>query len=480
MSALIVPYNGFTFLPHQESGVKWMISKETICDDDGCGQIRGNGCLGGILADDMGLGKTWQTIGLIMNNLVAKTLIVAPPVLISQWQDALMKSGLSVSLFWDKKWKGSCDAAVYLITYDKIWRNIPFVSGFTWDRIVLDEGHYIRNAKTKRASSLITLKSIRKWILSGTPVQNGLSDFRTLLSWLGHTVPHKNAMPACQELATTLVLRRPITLLADVMPPPPVHGKRPLSYGTGQEGTMFGGLVGRLNYAMLNRFPTSCILELYLRIQMFISHPQIYLDSMDRKYGGTLFKTSWEGTTTKLTAFNDMLKVDSVTPTLVFCNFKQEMDYVAGVAKTHGYNVYFIRGGMGAVARKRSMLDSTKLCAEGRPVLMICQIVAGNCGLNLQHLTRVIFYTQHWNPSVMDQAMARSYRYGQQKEVTVHHLVIGSPELYNIDRCMLAKHLLKRGLIISLNPALAFAFCPKFTVPSEEEILKPIDFKRVK
>jgi SNF2 family DNA or RNA helicase len=210
---------------------------------------------------------------------------------------------------------------------------------------------------------------------------------------------------------------------------------------------------------------------------MFISHPQIYLDSMDRKYGGTLFKTPWEGTTTKLSAFNDLLKADHARPTLVFCNFKQEMDYVAGVAKALGYNVYFIRGGMGAAARKRSISESAKLCVEGRPVLMICQIVAGNCGLNLQHLTRVIFYTQHWNPSVMDQAMARSYRYGQQKEVAIQHLVIGSQELYNIDRCMLAKHLVKRGLVSTLNPALEFAFCPKFAVPRDEEILEPIDFK---
>lgn len=457
MSSIIVPFVGFSFLPHQETGVRWMIDRE----------MHGDGiCQGGILADDMGLGKTWQTIGLLMNCPVPKTLIVAPPVLIGQWQDALKKSGLSTALFWDKKWKGPADAAVYLSTYDKVWRNMPLFSGNVWDRVVLDEGHFIRNHKTRRAKSLMEVCSQRKWVLSGTPVQNGLADFKTLMSWLGYTLPHSGSMAACQELAKTVLLRRPITLLADVMPAPPTHAKETLTYAGGKEAAVFGALVGRLHDAMISKCTATCILELYLRVQMFISHPQIYLDSMDRKYGGTYFKKPWAGTNTKLTAFQALLDDNNTQPTLVFCNFRQEMDYVAAAAEARGYSVFFIRGGMGAGERKEGIAESIRLCGEGKPVLMICQIVAGNCGLNLQHLTRVIFYTQHWNPAVMDQAMTRSYRYGQKSEVTVHHLILGSPDLLNIDRCMLAKHLAKRATIMTLCPSLEFAFHPEFEVPS--------------
>ena len=187
MSAINVPYTGFSFLPHQEVGVRWMIDRE----------MSGDGiCRGGILADDMGLGKTWQTIGLLTNCLVGKTLLVAPPVLISQWQEALDKSGVITALFWDKKWKGAEDAAVYLVTYDKVWRNMKLMTERVWDRVVHDEGHFIRNAKTKRAQSLLQVRGDRKWVLSGTPVQNGLSDFRTLLDWLGYEVPRIGAMAA--------------------------------------------------------------------------------------------------------------------------------------------------------------------------------------------------------------------------------------------------------------------------------------------
>lgn len=470
MSTINVPYTGFSFLPHQEVGVRWMIDRE----------MSGDGiCRGGILADDMGLGKTWQTIGLLTNCLVAKTLLVAPPVLISQWQEALDKSGVVTALFWDRKWKGADDASVYLVTYDKVWRNMKLMTERVWDRVVLDEGHFIRNAKTKRAQSLLQVRGDRKWVLSGTPVQNGLSDFRTLLDWLGYEVPRIGAMAACQELAKTVLLRRPITLLADVMPAPPTHEKETLVYGGGAEFNTFNVLVGRLQDAMSANYPSACILELYLRVQMFISHPQIYRDAMNRKYGGSYFSGPWQGTATKLAAFNTLLDADSVSPTLVFCNFKLEMDYVADAATAHGYKVYFIRGGMGGAERKHGISESIRLAQTGVPVLMICQIVAGNCGLNLQHLTRVIFYTQHWNPSVMDQAMTRSYRYGQKSEVTVHHLILGSPELRNIDRCMLEKHAEKRSLTFILCPSLKFAFHPEFAVPGAGGggLLMPLSFE---
>lgn len=441
-------------------------------------EMSGDGvCRGGILADDMGLGKTWQTIGLLQNCVVPKTLIVAPPVLVAQWQDALKRSGVTTALFWGKKWKGPADAAVHLTTYDKVWRNTKLFSDVVWDRVVLDEGHFIRNPKTRRAKSLMDVRSERKWVLSGTPVQNGLADFKTLLTWLGYTVPRREAMAACQELAKTILLRRSITLLADVMPAPPTHVRESLAYAGGPEGLVFGALVGRLQDAMVSNFPSACILELYLRVQMFISHPQIYYDAMDRKYGGTYFKKPWAGTATKLAAFNELLDADSVKPTLVFCNFRMEMDFVAAAAEAHGYSVSFIRGGMGSAERRDGIAESIRLCGEGKPVLMICQIVAGNCGLNLQHLTRVIFYTQHWNPAVMDQAMTRSYRYGQKSEVTVHHLILGSPELRNIDRCMLVKHLEKRSTILALNPSLEFAFHADFDVARGDSVLMPMGYE---
>jgi len=448
----VKPYAGFTYLPHQEVGVEWMVKREL--EDDGI-------CKGGILADDMGLGKTWQTIGLLLNAPVARTLLIAPPVLISQWAAALRQSSIPCSEMVARKWKGPTDSAVFLITYDKVGRNLPYLQLTAWDRIVLDEGHFIRNWKTRRSLSVSRLYAERKWILSGTPVQNGLSDFKSLASWLGYESPGN--MTKCSELAKSIIKRRPITLLADVMPPPPTQTKLELNYGEGEEKDLFLALVGRLENAIERSYPSSCILELYLRVQMFISHPQIYVDAMRRKYGAYERK-DWSGDCSKLAAFKGLLAADSTSPTLVFCNFKMEMDYVASVAKAAGYNTFFVRGGMSQGVRNDGIASSIKLAHDGQPTMIICQITAGNCGLNLQHLTRVIFYTQHWNPAVIDQALTRSYRYGQKSDVTIHHLLLGSKETLNIDRCMLVKHEEKRGTAMALMPELEFAFHPDFPV----------------
>lgn len=413
-------------------------------------------CKGGILADDMGLGKTWQTIGLLLNAPVPKTLLVAPPVLIGQWLDALKASSIACSELVSRKWKGSHDSSVFIITYDKVVRNLDLLRDVTWDRIVLDEGHFIRNARTQRALSINTLNGVRKWVLSGTPVQNGISDFKALAKWLGYEDVSNGA-----NLAKTIIKRRQITLLADVMPPPPDHMRVSLDYCDGEEKNLFQALVGRLNNAIDNNYPSTCILELYLRLQMFISHPQIYIDAMKRKFKD-YNRPDWAYSTSKLDAFKKLLAGDNKSATLVFCHFKIEMEFVAAAAVAAGYTVHFIRGGMSAAGRKFSIDDSMKLAASGKPVMVVCQIIAANCGLNLQHLTRVIFYTQHWNPAVIDQALTRSYRYGQKSEVSVFHLLVNSDEVLNIDRCMLEKHHDKRLSAMSLLPELEFPFHPDF------------------
>ena len=457
MTKLLKPYRGFTYLPHQEVGVRWMIEREDASAPY---------CCGGILADDMGLGKTWQCIGLLKSIPLTTTLLVAPPVLIKQWTDALERSRIPYCELLKSQWTGDAGADVFITTYDRLWRNEFIVSQTAWDRIVLDEGHFIRNGpKTRRFKALTALTATRKWILSGTPVQNSKRDFQNLATWLGcDTETH-----SLNVLAQSVILRRSITLLADEMPPPPTHTRCDLPFSSKPEKELFHGLVGRLEHAIENNFPSSCVLELYLRIQMFISHPQIYVDAMQRKYGRLYVRDTWDNGATKLEAFRKMVR-RSHEPTLVFCHFKKEMDFCKEVAEKAGYAVFFVRGGFSQSTRSREIESSRTCVANGKRVMLICQITAANCGLNLQHLTRVIFYTQHWNPAVIDQALTRAYRYGQHKEVTVHHLLIGSKELLNIDRIMLSKHVSKRAAAKELLPALEFAYHPNFAVLPAEEV----------
>jgi SNF2 family DNA or RNA helicase len=455
MAALIRPFAEFVYLPHQEVGVQWMLERES--PDAAC-------CRGGILADDMGLGKTWQTIGLLLNAPVNATLLVLPPVLVQQWEEALTQAGVQWAGFKKNRWIGSREASVFLITYNRAQQNEVILHQRAWDRIVLDEGHYIRNKKTKCHQVLARVLAPCRWILSGTPVQNKAVDFKNLAAWLGCDIT-----AGVKTLAASIMLRRNMTLLAAQLPPPPTHYRHDLPFESSDEQRIFSVLVGRLEDAVERNCPSAMILERYLRIQQFSSHPQIYYDAMRRKFGPTIFtRDDWENRSSKMAGFARLI-ADSKQPTLVFSHFRQEMDRIVACAEDHGYLTFTVGGGMTESVRRAQIEASRTAAAEGRPVVLVCQIVAANCGLNLQHLNRVIFYTQHWNPSVIDQAMTRSYRFGQLNAVSIHHLIIGARETMNIDHLMLQKHVEKRGIAKGIHPVLEFPFHPDFHVSADLE-----------
>jgi SNF2 family DNA or RNA helicase len=464
MAALIKPYPEFEYLPHQTEGIHWMLGREAADAVH---------CRGGILADDMGLGKTWQTIGLLVNAPMAGTLIVVPPVLVSQWEAALSQTDLMHATFKKGKWVGSAAATVYLITYNRLQQNLLAVRGREWDRVVLDEGHYIRNSATMRHKALASIVAARRWILSGTPVQNKASDFTHLAEWLGcDTLGGRGAgrKAGIKALAADIVLRRTMTLLGDLLPPAPTHYRHDCPFETPEEKRLFTVLVGRLEDAIERNCPSTLILERYLRIQQFSSHPQLYYDAMRRKFGQGIFtRADWDNQASKIAGFERLLRADGVAPTLVFTHFKDEMRRVVATAQDHGYTVFTVGGGMSDAARQAAIDASRDVAAAGRPVMLVCQIVAANCGLNLQHLCRVIFYTQHWNPSVIDQAMTRCYRFGQMRPVAIHHLIIGAKESLNIDHLMLSKHAVKRAVAKDVLPVLEFPFHPDFVVEAVDE-----------
>lgn len=453
------PYVGFAYLDHQIDGVKWMIQREAA---------DAKWCRGGILGDDMGLGKTWQTIGLLINAPVDVTLIVAPPVLIGQWLSALKQSKLNVSALIGGKWVGDMKAGVFLCSYGGVKSHNSMLVAQRFDRVILDEGQYIRNGKnTARFRDVSKVGGVRRWILSGTPVQNKISDFNNLARWLqcDDVLLKKKVL---SELAANIIKRRSITLLSDKMPAAPTHIAHKLEFVCKAEEAKFKGLVGAVEDAIERHVNAMLILEKYLRLQQFISHPQIYTEAMQRKFKVDYKGAEWSFGTTKLNKFKELI-ADTSAPTLVFCNFKQEMDILGAAAVTAGYTVCFVRGGMSEKSRTADIDETKKAVIAGKPPILFCQITAGNCGLNLQHLTRVIFYTQHWNPSVIDQALARSYRYGQSKPVTIHHIVLGSPESLNIDGLMLQKHKEKRFNAMELLPSLEFAYHPDITVGGDED-----------
>jgi hypothetical protein len=180
------PRAGIEYLDHQVKGIRWMMERESVDAPY---------CRGGILADDMGLGKTFQTIGLIKNGGEGvRTLIVCPPALMAGWLEELRTCGFFVSILkgattWLAPPAGTDTPTIWLTTYPKAdaYRKFPLRGAreekYFWERIVLDEGHAIRNGRACSrwwAALAFAKDAERRWILSATPVQNGPRDWENL------------------------------------------------------------------------------------------------------------------------------------------------------------------------------------------------------------------------------------------------------------------------------------------------------------
>lgn len=453
--------------------MNWMMSRES---DDAIY------CKGGILADEMGLGKTWETIGLLLNKPVSTTLILVPPVLQSQWDEALTKAGIPHRILVtsttkivrksknpdakpkaekpDNTWRiveGSRkEIEVVLSTYDRAIRSIDTLNALSLQRIICDEGHALRNANTLRFQKLKLLEADCRWILSGTPVQNSENDFGALMRWMG--VGYMKSM--IEVLSAELILRRVVNDVKETVKEfpeqKPVHIAHPVTMAAGSnEKRVFDALVGKFEYAQENHAKSMIILELYLRIRQFMSHPQVYIDSMNKKHGED-YKGGkhWTGTAAKMDKFKELLSVSEKKPTIVFTNFNTELLLAEQAMREAGYKTAHIKGGQTEASRNAAIQMTREAAEKGEPTALVIQIVAGNAGINLQHMSRVIFLSSHWNPSVIDQAVARSYRIGQDKHVEVHHILIADGAVKNLDRYMTRLHASKRNIAHEIHNKL--------------------------
>ena len=423
----------------------------------------------------MGLGKTGQAIGLLKNSPFAlRTLIICPPALMAGWTDELQACGFAVAtLLQSSVWSAptgatAADAAtaatVWLTSYPKacLYKVALATAAEPFERIILDEGHVIRNGKqTSRWMSCMAIakRAVCRWILSATPVQNGPTDWRNLCWWLRVRCPPAEV----PRLGPLVMLRRTMAELRDEipsLPPLPRFVDHDFSIDPDTaEGKLFRVLCDNLENALENKSMSALIkLELWMRIQQFLVHPQIYVEAMRAKFGrGAYCRPDWVsgpdgcggGGASKWTACVAEMRraIDEQIGTIVFCNFRAEMDKVAAVAESLGAAVFAIRGGMDPDAVRLAVADAKAACllpdSERRGVVVIVQIVSGGAGLNLQFCKRILFLSQHWNPAVVHQAVGRAVRIGQRIAVEVHCFRCVDDVLDNIDQRMMDIHIAK-------------------------------------
>ena len=385
---------GFSLLKHQEKAVRWMSSRE----------IPEKKHKGGILADEMGVGKTIETIGLMMHNKVRFTLVIVPASLIIQWKSELEKFTSGITIHIHKLDKTTVTLGINVLVTSFVKSTRPHISEMVWDRIVIDEAHVLRNPKGKQFKKICALKSDRRWCLTGTPIQNYISDIKTLLHFVG---VKKGDMK--QNIQKYLLRRTKEEVNIT------------LSGFCYHEHTMeFKSLYEKDLYRKVSENTYNSVslsfLEVLLRKRQAAILPQLVVDGYNKKKKTQ--PSRWNYNNTKLSEIVDTLEKNPDEKPVVFCYFRKEIEYLETKLEEKNIEFRTIHGGV-AMDERKELIDD----ADSYRVILI-QIMAGSTGLNLQAFNSVYFSGPHWNPTHEQQAIARVHRMGQKQTVTVRRFIL--------------------------------------------------------
>jgi SNF2 family DNA or RNA helicase len=483
---------------YQRDGVAFCLRREER-RGEGAVAVRG-----GIIADEMGLGKTIVMMGLILANLAGyrRTLIVVPVALIAQWVaqlkktiiDTGVKPDLSILVFHGATGKRSVvlseagDAMVWchrppkrgggggagarsidivITTYGCVAMEEPAVAKakkrplnvatpkglvlslltFRADRVIFDEAHHLRNKSSrifKGAMRVVAGAGVAVrpsvWIVTGTPIQNKISDLKSLCYVLGFGVGDLMTEEKRRAIRDEYVLRRTKVSVgmvvaagggggveeADIVCAPRLqslkHYKSQVPWGSENELD----LSREIHQKAKNTTDRAERLKLYTRMRQMCVWPAL-IDG-----GGSGVEEYGLSIDEYKIAVSKQSKLDRVVATMVaeaggsgsglrksivFCHYRREMTQLRDMLLRGGGDGYgddsvaIIDGTVGARERIRIFAAA--------PTVLILQIRTCSEGLNLQSYSDVYFVSPHWNPCVEDQAIARCYRMGQTSQVRV-------------------------------------------------------------
>jgi len=408
---------------HQEYGVKWMLVHEL------------NDHLphkGGLLCDEMGLGKTIQVISVILGNPVKRTLVIVPKTIVQQWQREFTKFAPHLKVYVFDKHKDIPECDVVISSYSTCFnrgRNVDSKTAIHqvhWNRLVLDEAHEIRNRRSKIFNSLMALNTDIRWLLTGTPVFNTAEDFISLLMFVGYD--RITIQTNYDKLKSLYVLRRTkdeanlSKCFFENVELEMFEDERKLYQDVFNESKEFIKKIFR-NTSSIN-MKNMDLLECLLRARQCMIWPQLYLNGISKKH--EIERKIWTGRSNKMETLVKMIKTHPSEKTLIFCQFMEEMKHIECLLKDE-YETFRIDGSVEKNERERLIKNFKE---SKKNAIFIIQIKSGGQGLNLQEATRVYIMAPSWNPATELQAVGRSHRSGQTKDVYVKKLFYKSEERF--------------------------------------------------
>lgn len=398
--------------------------------------------LGGCLADDMGLGKTITLISLHLHrqqspDTSGPTLVVCPASLLGNWEREVQRfaPGTPVRRFHGSS--RSLDDAregFVLTTYGTLRRDAVRLAEHSWALVVADEAQHVKNPSSGTAKALRTVPSPARVALTGTPVENNLSELWAILDWttpglLGRLTTFRNqwATPIeadkDEEVAARLVkLVRPFLLRRrksdpGIAPelPPKTETDQPVSLSR-EQVVLYEATVRELMTAVQasdRMARRGLIVKLLTGLKQICNHPAQYL-----KEGADVRLTGRSG---KLELLDELLEtiVAEDGAVLVFTQYVAMARLLERHLDSRGIGTQLLHGGT-PVPKREEMVD--RFQAGEVPVFLLSLKAAGT-GLNLTRADHVVHYDRWWNPAVEDQATDRAYRIGQTRPVQVHRLI---------------------------------------------------------
>jgi len=410
----------------QQEGVEWCLRNE----------LRPNpvyNIRGGIIADEMGLGKTIQMIGLMLTNFLKRTLIIVPPALIEQWSIEIYKTtGHRVLIYHTKNINFLTpeiisNSPIVLTTYGTISSKKSKIHILEWSRIICDEAHHLRNAKTQRYRACEKIVTKIHWLVTGTPVQNKRKDLYNLCSIIGLKLDKKVDEIKQKSLLNVFMLRRTKAIVGIKLPVlnqetikinwknagekelvEEIHALIPNQSGvSASKKKKLAEIFGKGSVlTCLLRAKQSCIMPCLMKknqnMEMFESEKEKYMEALE-------FTSKID----TVIEYIDKKKYNGKGK-LIFCHYINEIDEIEKrLVKLGMKNVKKYDG-------RNSGPETLKKISEPADALIL-QIQTGSEGLNLQeHYSEIYFVSPHWNPAIEDQAIARCYRIGQKNQVDVY------------------------------------------------------------
>lgn len=435
-----------TLRDYQLAGLRWLVRMTSLG-------------LGACLADDMGLGKTITLIALHLHRACGPTLVVCPASLLGNWEREITRFAPGVPV---RRYHGAgrtlADEGFVLTTYATMRLDAARLAAHSWGLLVADEAQHVKNPASGTAKALREIPAAARVALTGTPVENNLSELWAILDWttpglLGPLARFRARWAKPVEGGDTGTAERLARLVGPfllrrkksdpgIAPelPPKTETDRPVALTTEQAG-LYEAVVREIMAQIADANGMArrgLIVKLLTGLKQICNHPAQYLHEAAPRLPGR---------SGKLELLDEL--VDTIVAedgaVLVFTQYVAMARLLDRHLTARGVATQLLHGGT-PVARREEMVQRFQ---DGRAPVFLLSLKAAGTGLNLTRADHVIHYDRWWNPAVEDQATDRAYRIGQTRPVQVHRLIAEGTIEDRIAQMLIAKRSLADAVLAS-------------------------------